>query len=229
MIMRVSEAFRQSVVIALFAVCILITFSVLYVEARQETLEEGKELKGIPFDEFWSIIQDEGKKWAGDKLLYIAKISSGTFRRFDKHNGLSPVWEAQMVKCNEITERNEYGKTITKCKGRVKILSLVESGIIGLEAGLHLKKEGSFYGAAVDFERIKYSAQSAEQLANQHMRYRSSGYDNYAYDLKADQFSNKPVWTIKKACGLKGVQERRCRSKDHWIVKVDGETGEIIR
>ncbi len=166
--MRVSEAFRQSVVIALFAVCILITFSVLYVEARQETLEEGKELKGIPFDEFWSIIQDEGKKWAGDKLLYIAKISSGTFRRFDKHNGLSPVWEAQMVKCNEITERNEYGKTITKARQSEDSEPRRERDY-RLEAGLHLKNE-AFYGAAVDFERIKYSAQSAEQLANQHMR-----------------------------------------------------------
>lgn len=228
MTMRMSEIFRQSVMIVFFTIYILITFSALHVEARQETLEEGKELKGIPFDEFWSITHDEGKKWAGDKL-YIAKISSGTFRRFDKHNGLSPVWEVQMVKCNEITERNEYGKTITKCRGRAKTLSLVEGGIIGLEAGLHLKKEGPFYGAAVDFERIRFSAQSAEQAANQHMRYRPSGYDSYTYDLKADQFTNKPVWTIKKACGLKGVQERRCRSKDHWIVKVDGETGEIIR
>jgi hypothetical protein len=195
---------------------------------RQEAIEERKELRGIPFDEFWSIIQDEGKKWAGDKL-YIARISSGTFRRFDKHDGLSSTWEAQVVKCNEITERNEYGKRLIRCKGRMKVLSLVESGIFGLEAGLHVKKEGAFHGTAVDFERIRFSAQSAELVANQHMRYRPSGYDNYAYDLKADQFSNRPVWTIRKACGLRGVQERKCRSKDHWIVKVDGETGEIIR
>lgn len=228
MILRAFRAFRQSVTIVPFAVCALIAFSTTNVGARQETIEGGRELRGIPFDEFWSIIQDEGKKWAGDKL-YIAKISSGTFRRFDKHDGLSSTWEAQIVKCSEITERNEHGRTLTRCKGRMKVLRLVESGIIGLEAGLHVKKEGVFHGAAVDFERIRFSAQSAELVANQHMHYRSSGYDNYAYDLKADQFSNRPVWTIRKACGLKGVQERRCRSKDHWIVKVDGETGEIIR
>ncbi len=203
-------------------------FNVRYAEARREIIESGKELKGISFDEFWSKARDEGKKWAGNKL-YIGKISSGTFRGFDKHDGLSPIWEAHMVRCNEVKEQKEYGKTLSICKGRVMVLRLVESGIIGLEAGLQVKKEGNFRGAAVDFDRVKLSAQSAEQAANQHMRYRFSGFDNYTYDLKVDQFSNRPVWIIKKACGLRGVSERRCRSKDHWIVKVDGETGEIIQ
>jgi hypothetical protein len=203
-------------------------FNVRYAEARQEIIESGKELKGISFDEFWGKVQDEGKKWAGSKL-YIGKISSGTFRGFDKHDGLSPIWEAHMVKCNEVKERKEYGKTLSTCRGKAMVLRMVESGIIGLEAGLHVKKEGNFHGTAVDFDQIRLSAQSAEQTANQHMRYRSSGFDNYTYDLKIDQFSNRPVWIIKKACGLRGVSERRCRSKDHWIVKLDGETGEIIK
>jgi len=223
-----SKAFILSVTVILSAACILTGFNVRYAEARRELIESGKELKGIHFDEFWEKVQDEGKKWAGDKL-YIGKISSGSFRGFDKHDGLSPVWEAHMVKCNEIKEWKEYGKTLSMCKGKSMVLRLVESGIIGLEAGLQVKKEGNFRGAAVDFDRIKLSAQSAEQEANQHMRYRSSGFDNYFYDLKVDQFSNRPVWIIKKACGLRGVTERRCRSKDHWIVKVDGETGAIMR
>jgi hypothetical protein len=223
-----SKALRLSVMIVLSVPCILACFNTRYAEGRQELIESGKELKGIPFDEFWEKVRDEGKKWAGDRL-YIEKISSGTFRGFDKHDGLSPVWEAHIVKCNEAKEWKEYGKTLSICKGKGMVLRLVESGIIGLEAGLQLKKEGNFRGPAVDFDRIKLSAQSAEQKANQHMRYRSSGFDNYAYDLKVDQFSNRPVWIIKKACGLRGVIERRCRSNEHWIVKVDGETGDIIR
>ena len=223
-----SKAFRLSIVIILSAACILTGFNARYAEARKELIESGKELKGIPFDEFWEKVQDEGKKWAGDKL-YIAKISSGSFRGFDKHDGFSPVWEAHMVKCNEVKEYKEYGKTLSICRGKGMVLRLVESGIIGLESGLHIKTEGNFRGPAVDFDRIKLSAQNAEQEANQHMRYRSSGFDNYAYDLKIDQFSNRPVWIVKKACGLRGVSERRCRSKDHWIVKVDGETGDIIK
>jgi hypothetical protein len=214
--------------IILSAVCILTGFNIKYAEAKREIIESEKELKGIAFDEFWGKVQDEGKKWAGNKL-YIGKISSGTFRGFDKHDGLSTVWEAHMVKCNEIKEKKEYGKTLFTCKGKGMVLRLVESGIIGLEAGLQTKKEGNFRGPAVEFDRIKLSAQSAEQAANQHMRYRSSVFDNYTYDLKIDQFSNRPVWIIKKACGSRGVLERRCRSKDHWIVKVDGETGDIIR
>jgi hypothetical protein len=214
--------------IILSAVCILTGFNVKHAGAKREIIESGKELKGIAFDEFWGKVQDEGKKWAGSKL-YIAKISSGTFRGFDKHDGLSPVWEVHMVKCNETKEKKEYSKTLLTCKGTGMVLRLVESGIIGLEAGLQTKKEGNFHGPAVEFDRIKFSAQSAEQAANRHMRYRSSIFDNYTYDLKIDQFSNRPVWIIKKACGLRGVLERRCRSKDHWIVKVDGETGEIIR
>jgi hypothetical protein len=223
-----SKVLRLSVVIILSAVYMLTGFNTRYAEARRALIESGKELKGIPFDEFWEKARDEGKKWAGDKL-YIGKISSGTFRGFDKHDGLSPVWEAHMVRCNEVKEWKEYNKTLSTCKGKGMVLRLVEDGIIGLEAGLQVKKEGNFRGPAVDFDRIKLSAQNAEQKANQHMRYRSSGFDNYAYDLKIDQFSNRPVWIIKKACGLRGVSERRCRSKDHWIVKVDGETGEIIK
>lgn len=223
-----SNVFRLSVMIILLTACILADFNIRYAEARREIIESGKELKGISFNEFWENVQDEGKKWAGSKL-YIGKISSGTFRGFDKHDGLSPVWEAHMVKCNEIKEQKEYGKTLLICKGKSMVLRMVESGIIGLEAGLHVKKEGNFRGAAMDFDRIKLSAQSAEQTANQHMRYRPSGFDNYTYDLKIDQFSNRPVWIIKKACGLRGVSERRCRSRDHWIVKINGETGEIIK
>jgi hypothetical protein len=210
-----SKAFRLFVTITLSATCILTGFNIRHAEARREIIESGIELKGIPFNEFWDKVHDEGKKWAGHKL-YIAKISSG-------------IWEAHIVKCNEAQEQKEYGKTLSTCKGKVMVLREVEGGIIGLEAGLHVKKEGNFRGAAVDFDRIKLSAQSAEQAANQHMRYRSSSFDNYTYDLKIDHFSNRPVWIIKKACGLLGVSERRCKSKDHWIVKVDGETGEIIK
>ena len=223
-----SKTFRLFATIILSAVCILTGFNIRYAEARREIIESGIELKGISFDEFWDKVHDEGKKWAGHKL-YIAKISSGTFRGFDKHDGLSPIWEANIVRCNEAQEQKEYGKTLSICKGKVMVLREVEGGIIGLEPGFHVKKEGIFRGAAVDFDRIKLSAQSAEQAANQHMRYRSSGFDNYTYDLKIDHFSNRPVWIIKKACGLRGVSERRCKSKDHWIVKVDGETGDIIK
>ncbi len=222
------KTFKQSLTIVMSAICILSVFTVKHSEARRELIESGKELRGISFHEFWENVKVEGRKWAGDKL-YISKISSGNFKGFDKYSGLSPIWEAYMVKCNDIIEKNEYGKILLLCKGKAKILRQVESGIIGTEAGLHALKETNFTGAAVDFDRIKFSAQSAEYEANQHMRYRLSGYDNYTYDLRIDHFSNRPVWIIKKACSLRGVSERRCRSKDHWIVKVDGETGEIIK
>ena len=196
--------------------------------ARQETLESGIVLKGIAFDTFWRKVSEEGEKWANDKL-YIRKISSGTVRGFDKHEGLSPVWEAQIVKCSELQEQITSGKHLSVCKGKAVTLRMVEDGIIGLEAGFHVKREGNFRGGAVIFERIKLSAQAAEGVANGHMHYRSMGFDNYSYDMKIDHFSNKPVWIIKKACSKQGVLERRCRPKDHWIVKVDAETGNIIK
>jgi len=222
------KTFKQRFMIAISAICIVSVFAVGQSEARRELTEKGKELKGIAFHEFWENVRIEGRKWAGDRL-YISKISSGNFKGFDKYSGLSPVWEAYLVKCSDIIEKIEHGKILLFCKGKVKILRQVESGIIGMEAGLHVKKETGFSGAAVDFDRIKLSARSAEYEANQHMRYRLSGYDNYTYDLKIDHFSNRPVWIIKKACSLRGALEGKCRSKDHWIVKVDGETGDIIK
>jgi hypothetical protein len=206
--------------------CSCLTANPLY--ARQETLESGTVLKGIAFDTFWRKVSEEGEKWANNKL-YIRKISSGTVRGFDKHEGLSPLWEAQIVKCSELQEQITSGKHLSICKGKAVTLRMVESGIIGLEPGLHMKKEGNFRGGAVNFERIKLSAQAAEEVANGHLHHRSMGFDNYSYDMKIDHFSNKPVWIIKKACSKRGVLERRCRPKDHWIVKVDAETGQVIK
>lgn len=208
-------------------ICMLLVCSSGHAQSKKDILENGKELKGISFDELWQTVREEGREWAGDKL-YISKISSGSFKGFDKHAGLSPVWEVQMIKCNETFERKESRKTMLFCRGKLRVLRMVESSITGLEPGLDLDKEVNYRGPAVPFDRIRITAQNAEREANQFMRYRSSAYDNYTYDLKIDHFSDKPIWTIRKACGLRGVYEGRCRSGDHWIVKVDGESGDVL-
>jgi hypothetical protein len=223
-----SKTSLLSIITFFMVLFILPCLAVYPADARREALESGKGLKGIPFDEFWGKVGEEGKKWAGEKL-YIRKITSGTVKGFDRHDGLSPLWEAQIVKCNEVKEQKEYDKTLSICKGKSITVLMAESGIIGMDPGLHVKKEGNFHGSAVTFDRIRFSAQRAEETANGHTRYRSTGFDNYTYDLKIDQFSNRPVWIIKKACGRRGVSEGRCKSKDHWIVKMDAETGDIIR
>ncbi len=212
---------------AAIVICMLFLFAAAHAQSIKDILEKGKELRGISFEEVWNTVREEGTDWAGDKL-YISKISSGTFKGFDKHSGLSPIWEVQMIKCNETIERKENRKTTLLCRGKLRVLRMVESSITGLEPGLEIKKEINYRGPAVPFERIRITAQNAEQEANQFMRYRSSLYDNYTYDLKTDHFSDKPVWTIKKACGLRGVYEARCRPNDHWIVKVDGESGDVL-
>ena len=206
----------------------LLCFSAGDAHAKREGLESGKNLKGIPFDEFWGKVSEEGKKWAGDRL-YIRKILSGTARGFDKHDGLSPLWEAQIVRCSEFNEQAASGKNLSVCKGKAIVLRMAESGLIGLEPGIHVKKEGNFRGNAISFDRIKLSAQAAEEAANGYKRYRPVGFDNYAYELNIDHSSNRPVWIVKKACSLRGITERRCKAKDHWIVKVDAETGDTIK
>lgn len=225
----ITHTYVRSIFAILVAVvvCTLLPFTAGYAQSKKEIFEKGKELKGISFEEVWKTVREEGIEWAGDKL-YISRISSGTFRGFDRHNGLSPVWEIQMVRCDEAVERRENGKTTLFCRGKLRVLRMVESSITGFEPGLDIKKETNYRGPAVQFEKIRITAQNAELEANQFMRYRSSMYDNYTYDLKTDHFSDRPIWTIKKACGLRGVYEGRCRPKDHWIVKIDGESGNVL-
>ncbi len=215
---------------AVFTAILFFVFSSIagLAEARRDKTEETKNLKGIRFDEFWSKATEEGKRWAGDRL-YVRSISSGSLRGFDRHDSLSPVWEAQLVKCSEIKESTDPGKRISFCKGKAITLRMAESSLTSIEPGLHIKRESTFRGVAVPFDRIEISAQAAEDAAKTHMRYHSGGYDNYTYDMKINNLSNRPVWIIKKACSARGISEMRCRSKEHWIVKIDAETGEVVK
>ena len=182
----------------------------------------------IPFRDFWDKAMEEGRKWAGEKL-YVQKITCGTMKGIDRREASSPYWEANLIRCDELKETNDRGKPVSFCKGKSVLVSMASEGITGIESGLNVGRMKFFRGTAVSVERINVSAASAEDAANSHMRYRSSGFDNYVYDMKIDRLTNRPLWTIKKACSVKGVTELKCRSKDHWIIRVDAETGEILQ
>ncbi|HVN95019.1 MAG TPA: hypothetical protein VMT62_01185 [Syntrophorhabdaceae bacterium] len=196
--------------------------------AREEDAGNRKELQGISFDEFWQRLSEQGGKWAGDKL-YVRKVSSGTAGGFDRHAGLSPLWEAQIVKCTDLKEQRTSENSIPLCKGKAMIVRMAERGLAGMEEGIHMRKEGIFRGNAISFDRIKLSAAAAEEIANTYKHYRPIGFESYAYELNIDHSSNRPVWIIKKACSLRGIVERRCKSKDHWIVRIDAETSGIMK
>ncbi len=228
-----TDSTKLAKLIVSVAVLLGLTLAILCVSsaathAKREGPENGQELKGIPFDEFWEKVSEEGRKWAGGRV-YIRKISSGTVQGFDRHSGLSPFWEAQIVRCSAFNEQAVSGKNLSFCKGKAIVLRMAESGLIGLEPGIQVKKEGKFLGNAISFDRIKLSAQAAEEAADGYKHYHPIGFDSYAYELNIDHSSNRPVWIIKKACSLLGITERRCKAKDHWIVKVDAETGDIIK
>jgi hypothetical protein len=197
-------------------------------EARRKAKEDTSRVQPIPFRDFWDKVTEEGNKWAGDKL-YIQKITSGIMKGFDRREGSSPFWEAQLVRCDELNETNQQGKHVSICKGKSVIVSMASEGLTGIESGLNVGRMKPFRGAAVSISRISVSALSAEEAADGHMRFRSSGFDNYSYDMKIDRLTYRPLWVIKKACSAKGVTEMRCRSKDHWIIRVDAETGEVLR
>jgi len=200
-------------------------------EARRRPLTMAKDVKGITFDEFWSKVQEEGTKWAGNRLR-IRKMASVPVQGFDGRGGLSPVWEAQLVRCDSVRgqdaaeEGSAGGNT---CKGRSVNIRVVESGVIGDDAGMRISKEVHFRGSAMRMDRITVSAQRAEEAANIHRQYRPTDTDNYTYELRFDQRGDRPVWVIKRTCGYKGTSEGRCMPGDHWIVKVDAESGEIVK
>jgi hypothetical protein len=220
---------KRSWSIVSFAVIVIIAaIMVCSVDAKRASLKSGEDLKGIAFDDFWNRVKDEGRQWAGSKP-YVSRISAVLVDGFDKHNGLSAIWEAQVVLCNSVKEHKDPDsrKTETICSGKSITYRMAEAGITGVESGFHKGREQNFRGAAILLERIRFGARNAEEIANSHKRFRPVGYEYYTYDLHIGHVADKPVWVIKKGCNHRGLREKQCTSKDSWVVRVDAETGEI--
>ena len=61
------------------------------------------------------------------------------------------------------TNKRYPERIFTFCKGKAIVLRMAESGLIRLEPGIQVKKEGKFLGDAISFDGIKLSAQAAEK------------------------------------------------------------------
>jgi hypothetical protein len=198
---------------------------------RQRPLHAGKDVKGITFDDFWTKAREETAKWGGQHLR-VRRVVSLPVVGFDGRNGRSPAWEAQLVRCDKVhqgagdEEQISIGKT---CKGRMMTVRYIETGVTGAPTGLQASKEIPFRGAAISVERIRISLNRAEDTANAYRQYSPVETDTCAYELKYDQRRDKPVWVIKRTCGYKGKAEGRCTQGDYWIVKVDAESGDILK
>lgn len=199
-------------------------------EAHRKAPTTTGDVVGIPFEEFWAKVLEEGTKWAGNRLM-VRRIVSLPVQGFDGHSGLSPVWEAQIVRCLDRRGQEGIEKPVVNrvCRGRLTTVRMVERGIAGHDAGVHLGKDTSFRSFAISTERIMVGARQAERAANDHRRHRPTETDNYTYELRADHHNDRPLWIIKRTCGYRGNLEGRCVPGDHWIVKVDAETGKIVR
>lgn len=198
---------------------------------RPKPLHTGKDVKGLTFEDFWTKAREATAKWGGSHLR-VRRIVSLPVVGFDGRNGRSPAWEAQFVRCDKLQQAagdEEHTPAAKTCKGRTMTVRLIETGVTGAPTGLQVSKETPFRGAAVPIERIKISLQRAEDIANAYRQYNPVETDTYAYELKYDQRRDKPVWAIKRTCGYKGKAEGRCTQGDFWIVKVDAESGEVIK
>jgi hypothetical protein len=196
--------------------------------ARVRSLHAGKDVKGITFEEFWAKARDEGTKWAGRRLR-VRRIISVPVVGFDGRNGRSPVWEAQLVRCDRAQSTDEEEAPSRICRGRSITVRLVESGVKGAEPGTHVSKEKPFRGPSIPEERIAINPQRAEEAANKHRQYTPAEVDSYSYELRYDHRNDRPLWVIKRTCGYRGKSEGRCQPGDHWITKVDAESGEIAK
>lgn len=195
--------------------------------ARRKSLCTGKDVRGITFEEFWAKGREEGTKWAGYRLR-VRRIISVPVVGFDGRSGRAPVWEAQIVRCDKslaTVDEEEIGPRA--CRGRSVTIRMVEAGVKGADAGIHVSKEIHFRGFSIPEERIVISPQRAEEIANTHRQYQPAETDSYSYELRYDQRNDRPIWVIKRTCGYRGKSEGRCQSGDHWIVKVDAESGEV--
>ncbi len=196
-------------------------------------LHTGKDVKGMTFEEFWAKALGEATKWGGSRLM-LRRVLSLNVVGFDGRDGRSPAWEAQFVRCDRPTqapddEENGSDNVSRACRGKTITLRLIETGVTGAETGLHISKEKQFRGTAIPLDTITVGPERAEDAANSYRRYDPVETDTYAYELKYDPRSDKPVWVIKRTCGYRGTAEGRCTQGDYWITKVDALSGNIIK
>jgi len=196
--------------------------------ARRQSLHAGKDVRGITFEEFWAKAREEGASWAGRRLR-VRRIVSVPVVGFDGRYGRSPVWEAQLVRCDRAQGPEQEEVVARACRGRSITVLMVEPGVQGADPGVQVSKEKHFRGYSIPEERIVISPQRAEDVANRHRQYSPAEVDSYSYELKYDQRNDWPIWVIKRTCGYKGKSEGRCQPGDHWIVKVNAETGDVIK
>ncbi|NMC74574.1 MAG: hypothetical protein GYA56_09510 [Geobacteraceae bacterium] len=196
--------------------------------ARRRSLHAGKDVKGITYEEFWARAREEGMKWAG-RQLRVRRIISVPVVGFDGRNGRSPVWDVQLVRCDRAQSTDEEEGPSRTCRGRSITVRMVEPGVDGTDPGTHVSKEKHYRGPSIPEERIVISPQRAEETANKHRQYSPAEIDSYSYELRYDHRNDKPLWVIKRTCGYRGKSEGRCRPGDHWIVKVDAESGEVVK
>ncbi len=215
-------------IVPLTLIFIIAAAMVCSADAKRSSRKTGEDLRGIAFDDFWNKVKDEARQWTGD-TLYVSKISAILVDGFDQHNGLSAIWEAQIVRCNSTKELKDPDtkKTEMICNGKAITYRMAEAGVAGARSGFNKGKEKSFRGAVVLLDRMRFGARKAEEIANSHQRFRPVGYEYYAYDLHVGHVSNKPIWTIKKGCNRRAKKAKQCTSKDSWTVQVDAETGEV--
>jgi len=159
--------------------------------ARRQSLHAGKDVKGITFEEFWARTQEEATKWAGSHFR-VRRVISIPVVRFDGRSGRSPVWEAQIVRCDRAQSVDETESVTKSCKGRSITVRMVEAGVTGTAAGVNVSKERHFRGFSVPVERVVISPQRAEETANNHRQYRPAEIDGYAYELKYDPAQGHP-------------------------------------
>ena len=218
-------------IIVMIAVLVLFVFLFPHTSeaAKITPLHAGKDVKGITFDEFWGKAREEVAKWGGPALR-VRRILSLNVIGFDGRDGRSVAWETQFVRCDKpqyaMSDEENQGKI---CKGRTITVRMVEAGVTGTTTGLQVFKEIHYRGPSIPVERITVSPQKAEDTANSYRQYSSVETDAYSYDLRYDQRKDKAVWVIKRTCGYKGKAEGRCIPGDYWIVKVDAESGEVIK
>lgn len=228
--MRDISRFKINIFLAICFMSAIIFNPLTADAARKKPLHTGKDVKGITYEEFWSKVREDGTKWAGNNRLRVRKIISVPVVGFDGRTGRSPVWEAQIVRCDRKQLFDEDDKTPVKsCKGKIMTLRLVEAGVIGATPGMQVAKETYFRGFSVPAERLRITPTNAEETANAYKQYNPTEIDSYGYELKYDQRRDKPVWVIKRTCGYKGKAEGRCQPGDYWIVKVDAESGGVIK
>jgi hypothetical protein len=189
--------------------------------------------KLVSFQDFWSGLQADAASWSGGDYYIIDVFNNAVtsnINRLDSRNGEAISWQGSYVKCETIKAAGGFDENKTPiCRGKKRFFTMyIDSH--GEKKTTTEDDTFAFYGQEYfKADLVKVTPAEAQKKAEADKGYTATGNEDYSMKLALNGKVGAPVWTVGKSCSYEAVRQDKCAPSDHWSVKINAITGEVIK